>query len=535
VDLLASNVISATRAQELFNDASAAGDTNCNSLRSLGNITKNVARDLRRKLLKGNMWPKLYVANIRVLNTKEKIEEVQKMSFLLPHEVLGVMQKIGKDELLFDRSSYDPMTLQHLRHCEAQAKSKLVGIGLWGDGAPCNWDRTETMEVLSWNLAGAGGVWKKLRIPITGLSKKHVASSSTYDDLFEVISWSLQALAIGQYPKQRHDGSAWLPSDARRNTLASSGASLIKAALVEVRGDWKFYKEVFHFPAWNDASGMCWFCTCKPENIRQVGLEAPWRTNRCSHYDMLRRILASGAMISKLFSVPWISTSIFKVDWLHAVDQGVAADFAGNILLYLIKERLPGPNQTSRCEDLWRRLQKWYVDHGIGDRLQNLTLSMLCKQKGYPKLRCSAAQMRAMVPWLQELATTLLVDDNPKEEAMKSGIYHLHQCYQALSSSSIFFDDILSRSSRLFAAQYVALEASSIGTRFWRIKPKLHLFLELAASGSQPSSFWCYRDEDFGGACAHMARRRGGLARAGPTSSTLLHRWRMRNPVPRLV
>ena len=156
------------------------------------------------------------------------------------------------------------------------------------------------------------------------------------------------------------------------------------------------------------------------------------------------------------------------------------------------------------------------------------------QEKGYPKLRCSAAQMRALVPWLQDLSTDLLADDDPKEAAMKVAAHHLNECYKALSSNSIFFDDILKRSSRLFAAQVVALEARSVGTRMWRIKPKLHLFLELASSGSQPSKFWCSRDEDFGGACAHMARRRGGLAKPGPSSSTLLNRWRLRNPVPRL-
>ena len=142
--------------------------------------------------------------------------------------------------------------------------------------------------------------------------------------------------------------------------------------------------------------------------------------------------------------------------------------------------------------------------------------------------------MRALVPWLRELSIHLLADDDPKEMAMKVAAQHLNECYQALSSNSIFFDDILKRSSRLFAAQFVALEGRSVGTRTWRIKPKMHLFLELASSGSQPSTFWCYRDEDFGGACAHMARRRGGLAKPGPSSSALLNRWRMRNPVPRL-
>ena len=224
------------------------------------------------------------------------------MSFLLPHEVLAVMKKIGQDEFLYDVSGGDPVTLQHLRFCEGKAGGQLVGIGLWGDGAPCNWHRSETMEVLSWNLACAGGKWKNLRVPITGLSKKHVATSSTYDDIFSVLSWSMQALSCGQYPKHRHDGSAWWPSDAYRKNKAETGASLnVRAALVEVRGDWKFYKEVFSFPAWNDNDGLRWRCNCKPENVREVGPDAGWRQDRCGHYEMLLRIMASGANISTIF------------------------------------------------------------------------------------------------------------------------------------------------------------------------------------------------------------------------------------------
>ena len=51
-------------------------------------------------------------------------------------------------------------------------------------------------------------------------------------------------------------------------------------------------------------------------------------------YLTMRRIMASGANVSKIF---WVLTTMFTVDWLHAVGQGVAADFAGNFLLHLIK------------------------------------------------------------------------------------------------------------------------------------------------------------------------------------------------------
>jgi hypothetical protein len=250
---------------------------------------------------------------------------------------------------------------------------------------------------------------------------------------------------------------------------------------------------------------------------------------------MIRRIRESGAAVSPIFGAPWVETSIFKIDWLHAVDLGIAADFAGNFLLHLVRHHMPGENMKVRCGALWQRLQAWYEAEGVQDRLQNLTMGMLCKRHSAPKLRASAAQARALTSWIHTLAQALLDNGNEQEVAMKSAAHHLYQCYQALSHNSFFFEEILRQSSRLFALQYVALERHSEGTKNWRVKPKLHLFLELAASGSQPSLFWTYRDEDFGGTCVRMARRRGGMANPGPSSAGLLNRWRLRHSVPKLM
>ena len=48
----------------------------------------------------------------------------------------------------------------------------MTPIGLWGDGVPCNWDRTESVEVISMNLPGQDGQWGPLRIPLVAISNK---------------------------------------------------------------------------------------------------------------------------------------------------------------------------------------------------------------------------------------------------------------------------------------------------------------------------------------------------------------------------
>ena len=208
----------------------------------------------------------------------------------------------------------------------------------------------------------------------------------------------------------------------------------------------------------------------------------------------------------------------------------------GNLFTHLLT-KMPGANRKERCLHLWTQVQQYYDWNSIEDRLQNLVPTMLSKPGQPPKLRSSAAQCRALVPFAAELAAAHCEDGVPLEQAMKTAAQELHQCYMALSSAAGRADALVVHSRR-FAAQYVAIETvmQRRGDHVsWRIKPKLHMFLELCSDGSQPSLFWTYRDEDFGGACAHLARRRGGLMRPGATSDALLRRFRILQPPPRIV
>ena len=107
----------------------------------------------------------------------------------------------------------------------------------------------------------------------------------------------------------------------------------------------------------------------------------------------------------------------------------------------------------------------------------------------------------------------------------------------ALSEESVFKHDVLLEHSIKFASQVVALANLEADKEvpMWKAKPKLHLFLELCADGSNPSKTWTYRDEDWGGSVARMARRRGQLLTLPSFSSNVLARFKMQQPIVRLV
>ena len=56
------------------------------------------------------------------------------------------------------------------------------------------------------------------------------------------------------FPAQRHDGSAWAATDARRRRLV--GPLGLRSALIRATGDWQAYKELLGFPQYNEVKGI---------------------------------------------------------------------------------------------------------------------------------------------------------------------------------------------------------------------------------------------------------------------------------------
>ena len=152
----------------------------------------------------------------------------------------------------------------------------------------------------------------------------------------------------------------------------------------------------------------------------------------------------------------------------------------------------------------------WYDAHRPESRLDDLKLSMLRKAAHKsPKLRSKAAEARCTVPYVCE-AVFARLGDSELERTIKSAAAELNFCYESLSRDA-FDASVLRTHSRRFAVLYVALSQQYPDNSRWKVKGKLHMFQELCEMcTSCPSLAWCYRDEDFGGALAKYARRRGG-------------------------
>jgi len=271
-DLWASNEVSAKRAQTMVNDAH---DDGLASLRHQvrDEASKNISRTLRRAFLKHSQWPKDYWAQIRCRDQKTGGEKLEWVAFSLPSELLGMISRLGVKETVMSTENMDPKTLEHLRAMQAASGCSMQdmgGLGLHGDGVPCNYDRTESAEVLSVNCPGVGGKWKPMRLPVVVLPHSRM-SEHTWDDLMGVISWDLTWAFYGERPGERHDHQPWLKSDSARRKAAAEGEKWpCRWCLCEVRGDWKFMSETFKFPYHNQRDYICWKCKCNRAGVTRA-------------------------------------------------------------------------------------------------------------------------------------------------------------------------------------------------------------------------------------------------------------------------
>ena len=239
-DLFLSNTISAKRFARLLANAKVSG---ASVDRTFKENSRNVARDLRRKMRKNKPWPRVYLASAPCRSCKTGQMETMKVPMWLPHELIHMLSETTDPARLLLRERCSPQILEHLTMVEKNMSfqaGSVIPLSLWMDGVPFNNNRSKSIELCSLALIGQGS---DVRLPIFMIPKDFVASDITIKALFEIVRWSFEQLMCCKMPSTRHDGSPFLSSDCRRARLA--GSDIPPAALCQVRGDWVCYKQHF--------------------------------------------------------------------------------------------------------------------------------------------------------------------------------------------------------------------------------------------------------------------------------------------------
>ena len=144
---------------------------------------------------------------------------------LLPSVVLAWTLRNGKFSLKEIVNMQEAQPVMHNRLQDKCNKFHLpetstIPIGLHGDGVPFQKSihKHSTIEVLSWNLLFET---KSKIVLFSGLPKEMYCKCGcsgrhTLDAVLEVLVWDLNMLLGGIRSTIRHDGHAWLPTDAER-------------------------------------------------------------------------------------------------------------------------------------------------------------------------------------------------------------------------------------------------------------------------------------------------------------------------------
>ncbi len=452
--------------------------------------------------------------------------------FLLPHEWLGKAVEFNDFTEMIQSAKDNVDIWSHVTTLASGLHSPpddFIPLGLHCDGVPFGSQifYSDSLELFSLNFpCGNHG----MRIPFTSVQKIHLVKHETYNAILEVLSWSLKHLAFGTLPSMRHNGEDFGKSETFRARMAQI-AQPAKALLVEIRADWVALKQLFQFPQQNENSGICWMCSATPKDIRDCSLSAQWRTSRQTAMSFHKQLLVDGKTCP-LWSVPGVSSHIVVVDWLHCADIGVAADVLGNVLLELV-DKYPGTDRNVRMTNLWKHISDEYARHAVpaDNRFPGLRLKSFSASNKSPKLKGKAAHIRYLVPVLDCIVQEQIPQDSVHNQTVVKCMHYLAECYSCLQD---FDANKLELSARRLGSLYCALEQEQLAAgvqKRWKVKPKLHLFLELSMylclqrQRGNPRNFWTYADESHGGLMRTIAASRGGKNSSLASANRLLSMW----------
>ena len=137
--------------------------------------------------------------------------------------------------------------------------------------------------------------------------------------------------------------------------------------------------------------------------VREVDSSATWRGQPLSYSECILRISRNRGYVCPLLTAPWVTNHIFRMDWLHISDLGIAADFLGNFF-HVVTPLFPGTHKKDKCTACYNEMQAFYEEGDVQDRCDSLPPTFFEPKDAAYKLRGSAAKIRALVPFADQLA-----------------------------------------------------------------------------------------------------------------------------------
>ncbi len=396
-------------------------------------------------------------------------------------------------------------------------------IGMHGDDAGVH--AGEKVLVLTWGSLTSNGSPLDSRLVFTLLRhSESLFGANVEDQAYDVLVWSLRALAQGFHPRRAHDGSDF--TDPRRLALAGAplvleGGARVVGIFRELRGDWKYLKEVLHLQQHYLRNNVCHKCPATKKEgpnffadfRRCAGHRGKLRTHHAWAHEQRAQ-----ARPCPLLGVPGFRIEFAFFDILHTLDIGVLQVAVPSALHEVTRdERLfEGSTVKARLHHATARYHRWCKVHGVTDKAALFTERWV--QLPHPKVKmvhCKGAAMRHLVYWLESELATLRGRDRVHrmlwaffyffclaDSVMVQGGRHLTRLERRR----------LARTSRaaLQIYRWHHERAKATGVAIWSLLPKHHAWSHMAFdnAGTNPRKVSCYLDEDIVGRMKRLYVRR---------------------------
>ena len=251
---------------------------------------------------------------------------------------------------------------------------------------------------------------------------------------------------------------------------------------------------------------------------------------------------------SWLISDPWDSVppysrligfckSMIYPDLLHVFNLGIARDAVGSIIKKIIQEHFDifaGNTIEARFEQATISLRDFAKKNGHSLRMKRLTKNKVnWSTKKYPELMASGSDTHIVCNWLEEVLTPF---SGVSQElcAFCTLLWSGNRCLRVLYAGGWFLDEQEKHTVKMLGGVYVqtflflAWEAVTAHKLFFRIKPKMHLFVHIVEHPRlvNASFYSTWMDEDF----LKKIARTLGLSYVTTAHVRLLQRWLLTIP-----
>ena len=319
------------------------------------------------------------------------------VQIFLPHEIYAKMtENTDLSEWCLSNDMFDnvighgPLLKNCAQHDAVRFEGDLSQVGMVGvhcDGVSYTTTiragGSKAVLVASMNVISATcDKKKKLKQPLFVVRKGRLCDCGcggycSLQEIFGVISWSMQCLLRGRSPSSRHDGSAWTREDLEHRMPRDQ--DIPQAALTQIRGDWEWLESCFRIRSVN-AQICCWMCdTTKspgPNCFHDFTPTAAHRATAITHEQYITACAVEGQSPSTILRSPGARMDYLAVDSMHAADLGCFQDALGSLFYLEIDNKQLHRNRGLGMVSLNAVLKQNSIVCPLGSRIVKITAMM---------------------------------------------------------------------------------------------------------------------------------------------------------------